>query len=86
MLGHFAQQTLALFRQSGYEVVVSAYHGHPVVSIFDPVRNAETCLGVTADAERDIFTRLARDFGLADGLDGLDPSFSDATPPLALSA
>ena len=86
MLGHFAQQILTLFRRRGYEVVVSAHAGHPVISIYDPIRNAETCLGVTAGSERAVFTRLAHDYGLADAVDLIDPVFSGSPRPEAVPA
>lgn len=81
MLGNFAQQILTLFRHRGFEVSVSAYAGQPVISIFDPVRNAETCLGVSPSNERAVLTRLVREFGLADAVDALDPSFSGTPQP-----
>ena len=74
MLSEFAQKVLDYIRFNGCDVEVSQHRGASVVSIFDPHRKAETCIGVTPDQQQEIFTRLALDYCDADQRAELVPS------------
>ena len=62
MLSTFAKNVLSQIELNGYEINIIKHRGVPVISVYDADRNAETCIGVTPDQQREVFTRLALDY------------------------